>query len=296
MRETELVGPTSHIFVSQRLRLHYVDWGNRDAPLLILQHGGRDHSRSWDWVARALRHDWHVVAPDLRGHGDSEWSKDGTYTFAAYLYDFAQLLHQLNDRPAVIVSHSLGAAITLRYAGLFPENVSKLVAIEGSGTMPPIFAKRAARPFVEKWRDWIDERRLVSARQSRRYEKLDDAVARMREENAGLSEEQIVHLTVHAVTRNEDGSYSWKFDPYVRHAAPIDISTEDREALWNRIDCPVLLPWGRRSWNGDPDTDGTTALFRNARAAAFDAGHWLHHDRFDVFMKTLQQFCKTEQH
>ena len=290
MRDTELVGPTSHIFVSQRLRLHYVDWGNRDAPLLILQHGGRDHSRSFDWVARELRHDWHVVAPDLRGHGDSEWSKDGTYTFAAYLYDFAQLIHQLDKPPAAIVSHSLGAAITLRYAGLFPEHVRKLVAIEGAGAMPPIFAERAARPFVERWRDWIDERRLVSGRQSRRYATLDDAIARMREENAGLSEEQIVHLTLHAVTRNEDGSYSWKFDPYVRHSAPVDISDADRHALWGRIACPVLLPWGTRSWHGDPDQDGTTAIFRDARAMAFDAGHWLHHDRFDEFMAELQAF------
>ncbi|MDB5438023.1 MAG: alpha/beta hydrolase, partial [Caulobacteraceae bacterium] len=48
-------GLTSHTFMSQRLRLHYVDWGNADAPPMILLHGGRDHCRSWDWVAEALR-------------------------------------------------------------------------------------------------------------------------------------------------------------------------------------------------------------------------------------------------
>ena len=68
-------GPTSRIYFSQRLRLHYVDWGNPDAPPLLLVHGGRDHCRNWDWVAQALRHDWHVIAPDLRGHGDSQWSR-----------------------------------------------------------------------------------------------------------------------------------------------------------------------------------------------------------------------------
>ena len=47
-------GPTSNSFISQRLRLHYVDWGNPEAPPLILQHGGRDHCRSWDWVAEEL--------------------------------------------------------------------------------------------------------------------------------------------------------------------------------------------------------------------------------------------------
>lgn len=71
------LGPTSNHFVSQRLRLNYVDWGNAEAPTLILQHGGRDHCRSWDWVAEELRRDWHVICPDLRGHGDSEWSPEG---------------------------------------------------------------------------------------------------------------------------------------------------------------------------------------------------------------------------
>src|SRR5947209_18151539 len=70
-------GPTSHTYFSQRLRLHYVDWGNPAKPPLLLVHGGRDHCRNWDWVAGALHQDWHVLAPDLRGHGDSQWSPDG---------------------------------------------------------------------------------------------------------------------------------------------------------------------------------------------------------------------------
>ena len=54
-------GPTSRIYFSQRLRLHYVDWGNPGAPPLLLVHGGRDHCRNWDWLAAALRDDWHIV-------------------------------------------------------------------------------------------------------------------------------------------------------------------------------------------------------------------------------------------
>ena len=64
----EFSGPTSHSYFSQRLRLHYVDWGNPDAPPVLLVHGGRDHCRNWDWVARALRKNYHVIAVDLRGH------------------------------------------------------------------------------------------------------------------------------------------------------------------------------------------------------------------------------------
>ena len=68
-RHQEIIGPASSYYVSQRLRLHYVDWGNEEAPPLLLIHGNKDHARSWDWVARELREEYHVIAPDLRGMG-----------------------------------------------------------------------------------------------------------------------------------------------------------------------------------------------------------------------------------
>ena len=135
------MGPTSHIYFSQRLRLHYVDWGNPEAPPLLLVHGGRDHCRSWDRVAEAFREDYHVIAPDLRGHGDSQWIEGGAYMLADYIYDIAQLLHQTRLIPATIVAHSLGGAISLQYAGLYPENVVRLVAIEGMGPPPELRRK-----------------------------------------------------------------------------------------------------------------------------------------------------------
>ncbi len=86
---TVTLGPTSHTYFSQRLRLHYTDWGNPDAPPMILIHGGRDHCRNWDWVAEHFRHDYHIIAPDLRGHGDSEWMVGGSYNQIDYVYDIA---------------------------------------------------------------------------------------------------------------------------------------------------------------------------------------------------------------
>jgi len=283
-------GPTSHIFTSQRLRLSYIDWGNRSAPLLVLVHGGRDHSRSWDWAARELRRDWHVVAPDLRGHGDSAWSPDGDYSFSAYLYDFAQLLHRLSASPATIVAHSLGATIALRYAGIYPERVRRLVAVEGNTLLAPALLERGAGPVHERWRTAIEARRQMSGRIPRRYPTIEAAIERMREENPNLNDEQIAHLTIHAVSRNEDDSLSWKFDPYVRSGWPVDIAAADLEALWQRIVCQVLLPWGRNSWVGDPEQNGFAANFRDARSVAFEAGHWLHHDCFDQFMAELCDF------
>ncbi len=130
-----VVGPTSHYYYSQRLKLHYVDWGNTAAPPLLLMHGGRDHARNWDWVALALRDTYHIIAPDLRGHGDSEWARGGQYAMIDYVLDMAQLLEQLQMFPITIIGHSLGGAIACQYSGVYPERVKQLVAIEGLG--PP---------------------------------------------------------------------------------------------------------------------------------------------------------------
>ncbi len=154
-------GPTSRIYFSQRLRLHYVDWGNPDAPPLLLVHGGRDHCRNWDWVAQELAPKWHIIAPDLRGHGDSQWSQDGTYLMMNYIYDLAQLIHQQKLAPVTIVAHSLGGNIALRYTGLYPENVAKLVAIEGLGPSPKMLAERFAKGFPTRMQTWIDEQRKL---------------------------------------------------------------------------------------------------------------------------------------
>ena len=168
-------GPTSRIYFSQRLRLHYVDWGNPSAPPLLLVHGGRDHCRNWDWVAAALRKNWHVLAPDLRGHGDSQWSPDGNYAIAGYVYDLAQLIHQQQLAPVTIIAHSLGGMIALRYAGIYPDCVRKLVAIEGLGPSPRRLADRSKTGIAERMQSWIDEQRGLAGRMPRRYASIEEA-------------------------------------------------------------------------------------------------------------------------
>ncbi|HEX2885219.1 alpha/beta hydrolase [Vineibacter terrae] len=286
-------GPTSRIYFSQRLRLHYVDWGNPEAPPLLLVHGGRDHCRNWDWVAADLRRDWHVIAPDLRGHGDSQWSPDGNYSMAGYIYDLAQLIHQQGLAPVTIVAHSLGGNISLRYAGIYPEQVRKLVAIEGLGPSPKMQAERAKKTIDSRMRQWIDEQRGLSGRLPRRYASIEDAFKRMQEENKHLSPEQARHLTQHGVNQNEDGTYSWKFDNYVRAWAPYDMTNEDVEQLWSRISCPTLLIYGKESWASNPLDDGRIRHFdrANAKVVSFEgAGHWVHHDRLDGFLAELRGF------
>ena len=284
-------GPTSHTYFSQRLRLHYVDWGNPGKPPLLMIHGGRDHSRNWDWTAAALREDWHVIAPDLRGHGDSQWSPDGSYTMAGYIYDLAQLIHQQQLAPVAIVAHSLGGHVALRYAGIYPEAVAKLVAIEGLGPPPAMLAALGAKSIAERMDEWIREQRGLAGRLPRRYASIEDAFHRMQEENPHLTAAQARHLTVHGVNQNEDGTYSWKFDNYVRAWPPYDMPGRDVRFLWSRIACPTLLLYGKESRFGSPAEDGRAAPFRDARVVGVEgAGHWLHHDRLDDFLRIVREF------
>jgi pimeloyl-ACP methyl ester carboxylesterase len=290
-RAVDIVGPTSHFFVSQRLRLHYVDWGNATRPTLVLVHGNRDHARNWDWVARALRHDWHVVALDLRGHGDSAWVQGGPYAIADNVLDLSNLIDALGASPVTLLGHSLGGSVTVMYAGTYPERVRRLVSIEGLGPPPALIERMRARPPHERMQDWIRQMRDLAGRQPRRYPSLDAAAKRMREENSFLSEEQALHLTVHGVNRNEDGSYSWKFDNYTRTFAPYRFDVDDMRALWKRVTCPVLLVRGADSGAGDPAEDGRMAEFQDARSITVpNAGHWVHHDQLDAFLAALRTF------
>jgi pimeloyl-ACP methyl ester carboxylesterase len=284
------LGPTSHSFFSQRLRLHYVDYGGTDAPLLVLVHGGRDHARSWDFVAAPLRDRFHVVAPDLRGHGDSAWAVGSQYAMPDYLLDLNQLLRHIGVRPVILVGHSLGGAIVVQYAGTYPDRVSCVVAIEGLGPPPSMIVEK---PVEERLDEWIRTMELLATRKPRRYDSLAEAEARMREANPRLSTEIASHLTLHGTMRMEDGTYAWKFDNYVRAWGPNRYDREAVQRLWSRISCPVLLVRGSESWAENPVVDGRANHFADHSYVEFEgAGHWVHHDRLDGFLSELSTFLK----
>ena len=276
-------------FRSQRLELSYLDWGNPDAPLLVLVHGGRDHAHNWDWVARELRNDWHVVCPDLRGHGDSSWSPDGNYTMPFFVADLAALVAQLDGSDVSIVAHSLGSAISLRYAGIFPQQVRRITAIEGVGTS--LLDRQPEDSVAERWGAWIEARRIQGARAHKGYATLDEACTRMQAQHPHLTSDQALHLTKWGTRILGDGALWWKFDDLLLALPPVGISTAELHGLWRNIQCPVWLVHGENSWVGDPRTDGRANIFRNATVTGYEnAGHWVHHNRFDSFVEDLKAF------
>jgi pimeloyl-ACP methyl ester carboxylesterase len=282
--------PISHFFYSDRLKLQFWDYGQDGKPALVLVHGGRDHARNWDWVARSLREHYHVYALDLRGHGNSAWAPGAMYSLIEHVLDLSALLDIINEFPIRLIGHSLGGMIVLHYAGVYPERVRKAVSIEGLGVPED---SEIHGPASEQMRDWIESVRKVEKRQPKTYPNLAAAVARMKEANPHLSDEVARHLTLHGTNWDADGSLVWKFDNYARVFAPYGHRIEDCVELYGRINCPLLFFWGLESIFPVPLADRRLKALPHARVIKVpNAGHWLHHDQLDSFLRDATAFLK----
>jgi pimeloyl-ACP methyl ester carboxylesterase len=133
------------------LSLNITEWG-RVGPPLILLHGGSASSRSWAAVAPVLARDWHVLAPDLRGHGLSGWGP--RYHLEDYADDIVQLIDRELDQPAVLVGHSLGGQVAVAIAARRPDVARALVVGDAPLELESLRRHVAAnRPMNKAWRD-----------------------------------------------------------------------------------------------------------------------------------------------
>ena len=278
--------PESRYFESMRLRLHYVVWGDEPKPAVVMVHGGRDHARSWDFVAKRLIDEYACYAPDLRGHGDSDWAQGGGYSLSAYVADLAQLIEALGRPKVALIGHSLGGRIVLDHAAAFPERVSKVVAIEGFGRIG------SGRPPVDQLRSFVKFARELEPKRPLPYRTLEAAEGRMREENRRLTPEMVTHLTKHAVRRQEDGSYVWKFDIFGRLSQAPDWDAEATDEIWRQLKVPVLQVGGSDSWGHRfMDRVELANAVPGQRIVILDgAGHWVQHDRLDEFVALTREF------
>ena len=97
----------SRYYESQRLKMHYLAWGDEAKPPLILIHGTRDHARSWDRVVGGLTDRYCVYTPDLRGHGDSAGAMGGDYSIIDYALDIHALGEAIGRAPYTVIGHDL---------------------------------------------------------------------------------------------------------------------------------------------------------------------------------------------
>ncbi len=237
---------------SRRLRLstgldyHLLEWGRDEASLdhtVVMVHGFLDLAWGWqDAVEAGLAGRFHVVAPDMRGHGDSDRvGAGGYYHFMDYLADLESLIEQLGRARVSLVGHSMGGSIASYYTGAWPDRVERLVLIEGSG--PP----EDPTPVPERVRLWVDACKRARSRQPSGYDGIEAAAARLRQHDSQLDEALSLRLAQHGTLPGSDGRLHFKHDPLHLTRGPYPFRLEVARSFWQRIRCPLLLVEGSES-------------------------------------------------
>lgn len=283
------MAPWSQTFFGNRVSLHYWDYGSPGNRPLVLVHGGMDHARSWDAIAPALVDDFHVLAPDLSGHGDSPWVDPTAYGIFHHLRALNDFCAAVASGPVDLIGHSMGGMVSLFLAAVVPERVKRVVAIEGLGAPSWL---QAAEPdaWVDFLREWVIAVSQMGHHASRPYPTLDAMVARMRAANPHLSRDLARALTLHG-TRRTTGGLTWKFDPAVRASALVRMDRTQMQQILGRIQCPVLLVNGIESWAGSYAEAGLEQCVKHGRVVNIPAaGHWVHHDQPDDFCGAVRRF------
>ena len=285
--------PSRSIFLPIRgLRYHVREWGDEAAPKLFFLHGWMDVSASFQFAVDALKEDWHVLAPDWRGFGLTEWARGG-YWFPDYIADLDALLDRLNpDRPAKLVGHSMGGNVAGLYAGIRPERVGKLVLAEGFG-LPPAEPDKAPRRYAK----WLEE--IRDPPQLKAYASFDEVEARLLRNNPRLSAPRAHFLARHWAEEKAPGRVELRADPLHKMVNPVLYRVEEAMACWRRIAAPTLWLHGDGAWlrgflkGTEASLDAYRAAYRKVTERRIeDAGHMMHHEQPEAFAAAIEDFMR----
>ena len=120
--------PADRFVTVNGLRIHYLEWGSADKPPLIMLHGIGRIAHTFDHIAPHFSANYHVMAVDMRGHGDSDWDPKGAYLVEDYVKDIEGLARQLRLQNITIWGNSTGGRVAQVFAGLHPEMVSAVIS------------------------------------------------------------------------------------------------------------------------------------------------------------------------
>lgn len=300
----EFVDPDEHHVVLAGHRFHYLDWGKPDLRPAVFLHGHGLTAHTWDLVSLALRPRLRCFAPDLRGHGDSEWSPVMDYRVETHAADAERFLRQVTVAPAVLVGMSLGGLVALRCAADAGKLVRALVIVDIGPESAGKF--RAASDRAASDRAAPDgagsdngARRLVNSFSAPvELESVEEFVQHALALNPRRDPVLLRGSLLHNLRQLPTGRWTWKYDqrPLLRTRSENDGNRDDgMPAIWSlteRVNCPVLVVRGGGSdilsRRGAADLAGR---FRDGRWAEVpDAGHSVQGDNPAAFASALQSF------
>lgn len=211
------------------LRFHYTDWGG-DGPPLVMLHGLSGHARTWDYTAAPLSGRYHVLAPDQRGHGDTDWAPE--YGFAPMAQDLLGFLDALDLREVTLMGLSMGGIVSFVFAAAHPERVRRLVVMD----IGPEIAAAGATNVAS----------MLAAKDT--FSSEDEAFAQARASNPRPSDDRLRHRVSHNLRTLPDGTLTFKYDQALRDPRNLfDLTVEQRWEAWRAVSCPVLLVRGEDS-------------------------------------------------
>jgi pimeloyl-ACP methyl ester carboxylesterase len=280
--------PLSHRLSANGLLHHVLEWPSPShGATALLLHGFMDAAATWDLVATELTAaGLRVLAPDLRGFGEGPRVPAGAYYyFPDFVFDVADLVEALvpPGAPLVVVGHSMGGAVGTLYAGAFPERVTRLVSVEGTG---PPNGHHAEGP--DRMRRWIHDSRSIrpggatqtAAPEERRLGSPDEALRRLILRHPRVPVD-VLRTRVRALARElPDGGLVWRADPLHRTPTPFPFLAAGLQAFARRVTCPVLfISGGPLGWHPADEEDRIGCYASLERLELPDAGHMMHWTR-----------------
>lgn len=273
-----------------RIRLRVWEWGDPADPAVVCAHGAHDHGRMWDdFAPRLVERGYRVLAPDLRGHGDSGHN-GSPHSWMASALDMAVLARRL-EAPVGWVGHSYGARKVIYVAGVWPELARWVVSIDGLGPPASAFAERDP---VEAARAGLDGSLRAMTGPPRLYRSREEMVERRMQVNTRLPREWVEHLVRHGSVETE-GGFAWKADPLLSVGLPGSLTLERHHAENRLLRCPALVLTG-----GEPDTWGDLspaekeerlAHLPTARHVVVEgAGHYVHIEQPEAALAAVDDF------
>jgi pimeloyl-ACP methyl ester carboxylesterase len=228
--------PTSKTLTANGLSLHYLEWGEADSPPIVCVHGYTGSADAFNALARHLQDRYRVLAPDVRGHGESAWSPTGDYRYADQAGDLAAFARQLGLETFILIGTSMGGIVAMAYAAEHAQRLLGLV-INDIG------------PDAEAGTQRITQ--MVGSRPDE-FATLEEATAYRRSVspiNAARSPEDQHELALGVLRERPNGRWGWKMDPaYIRQR--VERGAPARPPLWptlQALSCPTLVVWGEES-------------------------------------------------